>query len=121
MPTSCSYSRQTFQVSQNLLKHSHVPLVLGLHPKHAGTIPRSERVPWLNLEIIVTAPGHPMKGYPGVIKDVLCNQRTPSGLRVVVQITSLDATAPFRCINLDYDHVLEARYSYFAQHELNYH
>ena len=117
MPTSCSYSRQTFQVQINVLKHSDAPNVLGLHLKHAGVIPPSERVPWINVEI-VTARGHPMKGYPGIIKDVLCNQPTPSGLRVLVQITSLDSTAPHRNITLDYDHVVEARYSYFIPHEL---
>ncbi len=63
---------------------------------------------------IVIAHGHPMKGYPGIIKDVLCNQRIPSGLQVVVQITSLDSGAPFKCITLDYDHVVDARYSYFG-------
>jgi hypothetical protein len=50
-----------------------------------------------------------MKGHPGIIKDVVCNQPTPSGLRVVVQITSLDSTAPFKHIIVDYDHVVEAR------------
>jgi hypothetical protein len=50
-----------------------------------------------------------MKGYPGVVKDVICNQRTPSGLKVVVQITSLDPSAPFRIIIVDYDMVVEAR------------
>ena len=115
MPISSSYSRQTFQVPINLLKHSDVPKVLGLHPKHAGAIPHLERVPWINVPIVI-AHGHPMKGYPGIIKDVLCNQPTPSGLKVVVQITSLDPTAPFKYITLDYDHVVEARYSYFGPH-----
>jgi len=112
-----SYSLQMFQVNINLLKHSDAPTLLGQHPKHAGAIPHSERVPWIDVEIII-AHGHPMKGHPGVIKDVLCNQPTPSGLQVVVQITSLDSTAPFKRITLDYDHVREARYSYFAPHEL---
>lgn len=98
-----------FQVPINLLKHSDVPKVLGLYPKHAGAIPRSEKVPWINVEIVI-AQGHPMKGHRGIIKDVLCNQSTPSGLKVVVQTTYLDPTAPFKYITLDYDHVVEARY-----------
>jgi len=105
-----------FQVPINLLKHSDAPIVLALHPEHASAVSRSERVPWIKLEIVI-AHG-PMKGYPGVIKDVLCNQPTPSGLQVVVQITSLDPSAPFKHITLDYDHVLEARYSYFGPYEL---
>lgn len=101
----------------NLLNHSDVPTLLAQHPKHADAIPCSERVPWINVEIII-AHGI-MKGQTGVIRDVLRNQRTPSGLKVVVQITLLDPAAPFRCITLDYDHVVEARYeSYFAPHEL---
>jgi hypothetical protein len=76
------YSRQTvtFQVNVNLLKHSDVPHVLGLFPKPAVVIPRSERVPWINTEIIITGNGHSKKGYRGIIKDILCNQPTPSGL-----------------------------------------
>lgn len=100
-----------------MLKHSDVPTLLRQHPKHADAIPRSERVPWINVEIIITH--GVMKGRTGVIIDVLCNQRTPSGLRVVVHITLVDPAAPFRRITLDYDHVVEARYeSYFAPHEL---
>ena len=113
MVTSCSCSCQTFQVPINLLKHSDVPIVLALHPKHASAISRSERVPWINMEIIIIQ-GHSMKGYQGIVKDVLCNQSTPSGLQVVVQITSLDPTSPFKHITVDYDYVVEARYLYFG-------
>lgn len=103
-----------FETKINFLKHSDVPHILGVHAtKHAGMIPHSERIPWIDVEILITR-GHAMKGYSGIIKDVLCNQPTPSGLRVIVQITSLDPTAPFRRITLDYDHVVEARYSYFG-------
>lgn len=102
-----------FQSHINVLKHSDVPFVLGLDPKHAGAIPHSEQVPWINVEIVITH-GHPMKGFPGVVKDVLCNQPTPSGLQVVVQITSFNPNAPFRNLTVDYDCVVEARYSYFG-------
>jgi hypothetical protein len=99
-------------VNINLLKRCDVPSIFGLHPKHTSAIPHSKKVPWINVEIVI-AQGHPMKGYPGVVKDITCNQPTPSGLQVVVQITSLDPSAPFKCITVDYDHVLEARYPYF--------
>jgi hypothetical protein len=90
------------------LKHANVPFVFGLHPTPADAIPCTERPPWIDVEIVITR-GHAMKGYPGVVKDVICNQRTPSGLKVVVQITSLDPSAPFRIIIVDYDMVVEAR------------
>ena len=52
------------------------------------------------------------------VKDILCNQPTPSGLRVVVQMNHLDSTTPFRQLVLDYDSVVEARYSAFESVEL---
>src|SRR5260221_4241205 len=105
-----------FQVNLNLLNHSDVPTLLGQHPKHADAIPRSEWVPWINVEIII-AHGV-MKSHPGVIKDVLGNQRPPSGLKVVVQISRLDPAASFRLITLDYDHVVTRYESCFAPHAL---
>jgi transcription elongation factor len=59
-------------VNLNLLNHSDVPTLLAQHPKHSDAISHSERVPWINVEIII-AHGI-MKGRTGVIRDVLCNQ-----------------------------------------------
>jgi hypothetical protein len=103
----CSYSPQTFEVSLNLLKPATVPHVLGTHPQNESAIGRSERVPWINKEIIVIKDGHIYRTLKGIVKDVLCNQRTPSGLRVVVQMDSIMA---FPGITLDYDGIVEARY-----------
>lgn len=108
MTTLCLSFPQTFQVNLNVLQHTSVPMVLGILPKNPGVIPRSARVPWIDTEIVI-ASGHASKGHLGVVKDVLCHQSTPSGLRVVMQITSLDPSTPFRRLTLDYDHVLEAR------------
>ena len=108
MTTSCPSSPQTFQVNLNVLRHTTVPVVLGVPLKYPGAIPRHERVPWIGTEIVI-ARGHGSKGRPGVVKDVLCHQLTPSGLRLVIQITSLDSNAPFTQLTVDYDHVLEAR------------
>ena len=108
MTTPCPSSPQIFQVNFNILRQATVPFVHGVPLKHPDANPRPERVPWIDTEIII-ARGHNSKGYPGVVKDVLCHQSTPSGLQLVIQITSLDSNAPFRQITLDYDHVLEAR------------
>lgn len=94
-------------MSVNLLKHATVPHVLGMHIRDDGAIGRSERVPWINTEIIVIAHGNPYRTLRGIVKDVICNQRTPSGLKVVVQMTSI---LPFPNIVFDYDGVVEARY-----------
>ena len=101
----CSYSPQIFDMSVNLLKRATVPHILGTHLQGEGTIGQSERVPWLNKEIIVVKDGHAFRTLKGIVKDVLCNQPTPSGLRLVVQMNSM--TLP--SITLDYDGVVEAR------------
>jgi hypothetical protein len=108
MTTSCPSSPQVFQVFLNVLRHATVPVVLGVPPENPGAIRRHEKVPWIGTEVVIGL-GHASKGRPGIVKDVLCNQSTPSGLQVVIQITSLDSNAPFRQLTLDFDHVLEAR------------
>jgi hypothetical protein len=99
-------------VHVNLLRPAAVPSVLGMHPKVKGAISQPERIPWINTEIIIFG-GRVLRTYPGIVKDVLVNQPTPSGLKLVIEITALDSTAPFRRITLDYDHVVEARWLYF--------
>ena len=106
----CSYSPQIFDVHVNLLKHATVPHVLGTHPLGEDAIGRSERAPWINEEVVVVANGHPFRTLWGTVKDVLCNQPTLSGLRVVVQMNSIMA---FPTIPLDYDGVVVARFFFF--------
>jgi hypothetical protein len=69
------------------------------------------------VEVIITG-RHSEKTRLATVKDVLCNQPTPSGLRVVVQMKALESTTPFRQLVLDYDSVVEARYSAFESVEL---
>ena len=97
-------------MSVNLLKPATVPHVLGTQPQDESAIIRFDRVPWINKEIIVVKDGHVFRTLRGIIKDVLCNQSTPSGLRVVVQMNSIMASPS---ITLDYDGVVEARYFLF--------
>jgi hypothetical protein len=108
MITSYPSSPQIFQMYLNVLRRTTVPVVLGVPQKNPSVIPRREKVPWIGTEVVI-GPGHASKGYPGIVKDVLCNQSTPSGLQLVIQITSLDSNALFRQLTLDFDHVLEAR------------
>jgi len=109
---------QILEVHMNLLSQIDAPFVLSHSLNELASLPRgprlpkSDRVPWINTEIIITE-RHAMKTYRGIVTDVLCNQATPSGLRVVVQLTSYDPTSPFR-LTLDYDGVVEARHGIFS-------
>jgi hypothetical protein len=66
-------------------------------------------VPWIGVHVIITKLGSPLKGYVGVVKDVLCGQDTASGLRIFIQLTHLDPSSPFRTAVVDYDDVVEER------------
>jgi hypothetical protein len=85
-----------------------MPHLLGSQSRPPATVPQSEQVPWINTTIIIIAPNHPLRTYRGVVKDILCNQSTSSGLRVVIQLISMSMVVP---VTLDYDYVLEARYA----------
>ena len=104
----CSILPQTFDVHINLLKCVVAPFALGTQQSHPQRSIPSDKVPWLNTEIIITE-RHAWKEYRGIILDVLCNQQTASSLRVQVQLTSLNLNTPFPRILLDYDDVVEAR------------
>jgi hypothetical protein len=60
--------------------------------------------------VLVSRHGHPMKGYQGIVKTVLCRQLTESGLRVVAQLSHLNPSCPYKTVVLDYDHVIEVQY-----------
>lgn len=66
-------------------------------------------MPWIGTHIIVTKPGNPLKGYMGVVKDVLRGQDTASGLKIVLQLAHLEPSSPFRTTAIDYDGVVEQR------------
>jgi hypothetical protein len=106
-----------FETHVNLLKCTTVPHVLGRCPEDEGHIPRSGRVPWINTAIIISGQ-HALKTYPGIVKDVIRGQSTPSGLRVAVQITTIGPHMSLGYLILDYDSVVEARYLLFDSFEL---
>jgi len=60
--------------------------------------------------VIISKVKHPLKGYPGTVKNVLCRQETSSGLRVAIQLARLDSASPFKTVVLDYDDIVEASY-----------
>ena len=70
---------------------------------------KPDSVPWIGIDVIITKVKSPLKGYGGVVKDVLCGQDTASGLRIVIQLTCLDVASPFKIKVVDYDDVVERR------------
>ena len=66
-------------------------------------------MPWIDANVLITKLGSPFKGYVGVIKDVLHGQVTASGLKIVIQLTLLDPSSPFKRTIVDYDDVVERR------------
>jgi hypothetical protein len=70
---------------------------------------KADSVPWLSTHVIITKLGNPLKGYAGVVKDVLRGQCTASGLKIVVQLEHLDPSSPFKTTVIDYDDVVEQR------------
>jgi hypothetical protein len=70
---------------------------------------KSDRVPWIGTKVIITKLGSPIKGYFGVVKDVLRGQDTASGLKIDIQLVHLDPSSPFRRTIVDYGDVVEER------------
>jgi hypothetical protein len=70
---------------------------------------KADRVPWLGTSVIITKHGSGLKGYQGIVKDVLRGQDTASGLKIVIQLVHLDPSAPFKNAVLDFDDVVEQR------------
>jgi hypothetical protein len=64
------------------------------------------QVPWFRTEIMIVG-RHLLKARCGIVLDILCNQATPSGLRVCVELTTLNPASPFRHVVLDYDYIVE--------------
>ena len=81
-------------------------------------MPPSDLVPWINTEVVIIAERHALKTYRGIILDVLCNQETPSGLRVQIHLASLDPNSPFKTVLLDYDDVVALGYVVIAHAQI---
>ena len=100
--------RREFHV--NWLKLTTVPF---FHPsstlKTDDSLSKADRVPWIGTNVIITKLGSPIKGYVGVVKDVLRGQDTASGLKIDIQLAHLDPSSPFRRTIVDYDDVVEKR------------
>jgi hypothetical protein len=100
--------RHEFHV--NWLKLTTVPF---LHTssilKADDSLFKADSVPWIGTRVIITKLGSPLKGYVGVVKDVLRGQDTSSGLKIALQLDHFDSSSPFKKLVIDYDDVVEQR------------
>lgn len=69
---------------------------------------KTTRVPWIGTKVTIIKFGDPLKGHPGVVKNVLCGQNTASGLRIEVQLARLNPSHPFKTVILDHDDIVES-------------
>ena len=70
---------------------------------------KADSVPWIGTYVIITKLGSPLKGYVGVIKDVLPGQDTASSLKIAIQLLHLDPSAPFNTTVIDYDDIVKKK------------
>jgi hypothetical protein len=101
---------QRYEFHVNWVKLTTVPFFRTSSTlKVDDSLSKADRVPWIGIHVINTKLGSPHKGHVGVVKDVLCGQDTASSLKIVVQLTHLDPSSPFRTVIFDYDDVVEQR------------
>ena len=95
-----------FKVDANWVKVTTPPFYLGSKnclPEPTTPSMQFDSTPWKGTRVTVTGDNQ-YKGIHGIIKDVLCNQKTSSGLRFLVELQYV----PIRVELFDYDHLLEA-------------
>ena len=77
--------------------------------KADDSLSKADSVPWIGTHVVITKLGSPLKGYVGVVKDVLRGQDTVSCLKVVIQLVHLNPSSPFKTAVVDYDDVVEQK------------
>jgi hypothetical protein len=77
--------------------------------KADDSLSKADSVPWIGTYVIIMKFGNHLKGYVGIVKDVLCAQDTASGLKMAIQLVHLDSSTSFKTIVVDYDDVVEQK------------
>ena len=101
---------QRYEFHVNWLKLTTVPFFLTSSTLKADdSLSKADSVPWIGTRVIITKLKSPLKGFEGVVKDVLRGQDTASGLKVAIQLAHHDPSAPFKTTIVDYDDVVEQK------------
>ena len=96
----------------NCLKVTGTPVVYGSDTsgssKLTGLLQR-DKVPWIGMHVLITGAKNPMKGYQGIVKDVLPGQMTQSMPQIAIQLTHLNPSAPFKTVIVNLNEVVDAK------------
>ena len=84
-----------------------------------ATLAGKDHIPWKGVKILITKQGEQRKGEPAVVDNVLCNQDTPSGLKINVQFMNYNPNMPFQKALFDYDDIIELKYVYLFYQSSN--
>ena len=101
---------QRYEFHVNWLKLTTVPFFHTFPSSKADdSLSKADSVQWIGTHVIINKLGNPLKGYVGVVKDVLRGQKTVSCLKVVIQLVHLNPSSPFKTAVVDYDDVVEQK------------
>ena len=84
-----------------------------------ATLAGKDHIPWKGIKVLITKQGEQRKGEPAVVDNVLCNQDTPSGLKINVQFMNYNPNMPFQKALFDYDDIVEFKYVYLFYQSSN--
>jgi hypothetical protein len=73
----------------------------------AAMLTHKDHNPWKGIKVLVVKQGEQRKGEPAIVDNVLCNQDTPSGLRINVQFINHNPNNPIQKALFDYDDIVE--------------
>ena len=69
-----------------------------------------DQMPWRGVKVLILKKGHQLRTKAAIVRSILRNQNTPSGLKVEVHALDYDPNIPFGKALFDYDDVVEFVY-----------
>ena len=70
---------------------------------------RCNEVPWISMHVLITGAKNLMKGYQGIVKDVLPGQMMQSMPWIAVQFIHLNPSASFKTVIVNLNEVVDAK------------
>ncbi|SJL15928.1 uncharacterized protein ARMOST_19436 [Armillaria ostoyae] len=94
------------------------PTLVGTASSHDGQEVAHERrhfwlssggAPWLGTEVVIFPRGHPLRTHRGRVRDVICAQDNPSGLRLILILDRYNPALTNKEYTVDYEDVVETQ------------